>query len=247
MDWSSVWIWLCDFFSNPVVWNWIVGTVVVVLALRCIVLRAKCEELQYAKKDESLKNQIFPHTVRNKIEKFRIETKHLKKMTDGLYQEVNNLSDYLGQEAYSNNSSNESALVPISDEIEMLRNYIQTSCGGDADNIVINENIENYDFELPDRITVSMIENAFKHGDTSAPDFMKIDITEKENGNYEIVVKNKIKPEDVSKDRKLSGLGVQNMKDRIANYNEYSYDYEGKILKTSRNGYFYFKLLFKKI
>lgn len=247
MDFSSIWNWLCDFFSNPIVWNWIVGAVVVVLALRCVVLHARCEELQYAKNDESLKNQIFPHTIRNKIEKFRIETKHLKKQTDALYEEINSVSDFLGDEAYSKSNSEERTLTPISDEIEMMKKYIQTSCGGDSSNVEIRENIENYDFELPDRITVSMIENAFKHGDTSAPDFMKIDITEKENGNYEIVVRNKIKPEDVSKDGKLSGLGIQNMKDRIANYNEYSYEYEGKILKTSRNGYFYFKLLFKKI
>ena len=247
MDFSSIWNWLCDFFSNPVVWNWIVGAVVVVLALRCIVLHARCEELQYAKNDESLKNQIFPHTIRNKIEKFRIETKHLKKQTDALYEEINSVSDFLGDEAYSKSNSEERTLTPISDEIEMMKKYIQTSCGGDSSNVEIRENIENYDFELPDRITVSMIENAFKHGDTSAPDFMKIDITEKENGNYERVVRNKIKPEDVSKDGKLSGLGIQNMKDRIANYNEYNYEYKGSIYVANKKGYFYFKLLFKKI
>lgn len=247
MDLSGIWNWLCDFFSSPVMWNWIIGAVVVLLIWRCIVLHIRCDDLKYAKNDESLKNQIFPHTIRNKIEKFRVDTKHLKKQTDKLYEEINNVSDFLGEEAYNNMNSEDRELTHISDEIDMIRNYVKTSCGHNADNISINVKIINYDFELPDRITVSMIENAFKHGDTSAPDFMKIDILEKANGNFEIVVKNKIKPEDLSNDRKLSGLGIQNMKDRIANYNEYSYDYEAKLLKTSRNGYFYFKLLFKKI
>ena len=109
----------------------------------------------------------------------------------------------------------------------------------------MNVSVINYDFSLPDRITVSMIENAFKHGDVSAPDFMRIDITEKD-GNYEFVVKNKMRVEDVSKDWNLSGLGVQNMKDRISNYNEYNYEYKGSLHVASKNGYFYFKLLFEK-
>ena len=218
-----------------------------------IAITVKYYRLLHEKNDQLLKSRIFPHTIRNKIEMFRIKTKHLKKksdellelkrMADDLYDEINNVSDFLGDEAYN---SDDRVLVPISDEIDMIRNYIKTSCGQNASNIVLHVNVINYDFSLPDRITVSMIENAFKHGDTSAPDFMRIYITEKD-GDYEFVVKNKMRVEDYSGDRKLSGLGVQNMKDRIANYNEYSYEYEGKILKTSRNGYFYFKLLFKKI
>ena len=185
---------------------------------------------------------------------FRIKTKRLKKksdellelkkMADDLYDEINNVSDFLGDEAYN---SDDRVLVPISDEIDMIRNYIKTSCGQNASNIVLHVNVINYDFSLPDRITVSMIENAFKHGDTSAPDFMRIDITEKEKGDYEFVVKNKMRVEDYSGDRKLSGLGVQNMKDRIANYNEYNYEYKGSIYVANKKGYFYFKLLFKKI
>ncbi|MBO4875996.1 MAG: hypothetical protein J5542_11890 [Bacteroidales bacterium] len=218
-----------------------------------IAITVKYYRLLHEKNDQLLKSRIFPHTIRNKIEMFRIKTKHLKKksdellelkkMADDLYDEINNVSDFLGDEAYN---SDDRVLVPISDEIEMMKKYIQTSCGGDASNVTINENIENYDFSLPDRITVSMIENAFKHGDTSAPDFMRIYITEKD-GDYEFVVKNKMRVEDYSGDRKLSGLGVQNMKDRIANYNEYNYEYKGSIYVANKKGYFYFKLLFKKI
>ena len=75
---------------------------------------------------------------------------------------------------------------------------------------------------------------------------MRIYITEKD-GDYEFVVENKMRVEDYSGDRKLSGLGVQNMKDRIANYNEYNYEYKGSIYVANKKGYFYFKLLFKKI
>ena len=219
-----------------------------------LAITIKYNKLLHEKNDQLLKNRIFPHTIRNKIEMFRIKTKHLKKksdellelkrMADDLYDEINNVSDFLGDEAYN---SDDRVLVPISDEIDMIRNYIKTSCGQNASNIVLHVNVINYDFSLPDRITVSMIENAFKHGDTSAPDFMRIDITEKEKGDYEFVVKNKMRVEDYSGDRKLSGLGVQNMKDRIANYNEYNYEYKGSIYVANKKGYFYFKLLFKKI
>ncbi|MBR3799554.1 MAG: hypothetical protein IKK36_11670 [Bacteroidales bacterium] len=226
----------------------------VALLIWGIAITVKYNRLLHEKNDQLLKNRIFPHTIRNKIETFRIKTKHLKKksdellelkkMADDLYDEINNVSDFLGDEAYN---SDDRVLVPISDEIDMIRNYIKTSCGQNASNIVLHVNVINYDFSLPDRITVSMIENAFKHGDTSAPDFMRIDITEKEKGDYEFVVKNKMRVEDYSGDRKLSGLGVQNMKDRIANYNEYNDEYKGSIYVANKKGYFYFKLLFKKI
>ena len=223
------------------------------LLIWSVAITVKYYRLLHEKNDQLLKSRIFPHTIRNKIEMFRIKTKHLKKksdellelkkMADDLYEEINNVSDFLGNEA---NNFDDRVLVPISDEIEMMRNYIKTSHGHNANNVVIRVNIINYDFSLPDKITVSMIENAFKHGDVSAPDFMRIEITEKEKGDYEILVKNKIRVDDYSGDRKLSGLGVQNMKDRIANYNEYNYEYEGKLLSVARNGYFYFKLLFVK-
>ena len=74
----------------------ILGGIVLLLIWRCIVLEIKCHELSYAHKDESLKNQIFPHTVRNKIENYRIRTKELKKMTDDLCNEINGVSDFLG-------------------------------------------------------------------------------------------------------------------------------------------------------
>ncbi|MBR6066818.1 MAG: hypothetical protein IKP45_03365 [Bacteroidales bacterium] len=225
----------------------------VALLIWGIAITVKYNRLLHEKNDQLLKNRIFPHTIRNKIETFRIKTKHLKKksdellelkkMADDLYDEINNVSDFLGDEAYN---SDDRVLVPISDEIDMIRNYIKTSCGQNASNIVLHVNVINYDFSLPDRITVSMIENAFKHGDTSAPDFMRIYITEKD-GDYEFVVENKMRVEDYSGDRKLSGLGVQNMKDRIANYNEYNYEYKGSIYVANKKGYFYFKLLFKKI
>ena len=226
----------------------------VALLIWSVAITVKYYRLLHEKNDQLLKSRIFPHTIRNKIEMFRIKTKHLKKksddllelkrMADDLYDEINNVSDFLGDEAYN---SDDRVLVPISDEIDMIRNYIKTSHGQNTNNILLNVKFINYDFSLPDRITVSMIENAFKHGDTSAPDFMRIDITEKEKGDYEFVVKNKMRVEDVSKDRKLSGLGVQNMKDRIANYNEYNYEYKGSLYAANKNGYFYFKLLFKKI
>lgn len=218
-----------------------------------LAITIKYNKLLHEKNDQLLKNRIFPHTIRNKIETFRIKTKHLKKksdellelkkMADDLYEEINNVSDFLGNEA---NNFDDRVLVPISDEIEMMRNYIKTSHGHNANNVVIRVNIINYDFSLPDKITVSMIENAFKHGDVSAPDFMRIEITEKGKGDYEILVKNKIRVDDYSGDRKLSGLGVQNMKDRISNYNEYNYEYKGSMYVANKNGFFYFKLLFKK-
>lgn len=221
----------------------------VVLLIWCFISRSKRKILKREKNELILGFQSYPHIVRNKIDDLSERTNSLKGKVDALYEEINSVSDYLGEMAYGDVGSQEETLIPISEEIAMMRNYVKTSCEQSYDNIVINvdDKITDSDFKLPDQITVSMIENAFKHGDTFAPDFMKIDITEKKNGSYEIIVRNKIKADGITKKRELSGLGIKNMKERIANYNEYNYEYKGSLHTTNKRGYFYFKLLFEKI
>ena len=215
----------------------------VVLLIWCFISRSKRKILKREKNELILGFQSYPHIVRNKIDDLSERTNSLKGKVDALYEEINSVSDYLGEMAYGDVGSQEETLIPISEEIAMMRNYVKTSCEQSYDNIVINvdDKITDSDFKLPDQITVSMIENAFKHGDTFAPDFMKIDITEKKNGSYEIIVRNKIKADGITKKRELSGLGIKNMKERIANYNEYNYEYKGSLHTTNKRGYFYFK------
>ena len=221
----------------------------IVLLILCIISGRKRKRLKQEKNELLLKFQSYPHTARNKIDDLSERANNLKGKVDALYEEINSVSDYLGEIAYGDNGSQEAVLIPISEEIDMMRNYVKTSCEQNYDNIIINvdDKIGKSDFKLPGQITVSMIENAFKHGDTSAPDFMKIDITEKKNGSYEILVRNKIKADGIVKKGELSGLGIRNMKERIVNYNEYNYEYKGSLHTASKNGYFYFKLLFEKI
>lgn len=221
----------------------------IVLLILCIISGRKRNRLKQEKNELLLKFQSYPHTTRNKIDNLSERANSLKGKVDALYEEINSVSDYLGEMAYGDIGSQEETLIPISEEIAMMRNYVKTTCEQSYDNIVINvdDKIKDSDFKLPDQITVSMIENAFKHGDTFAPDFMKIDITEKKNGSYEIIVRNKIKADGIAKRRELSGLGINNMKERIANYNEYNYEYKGSLHTTNKRGYFYFKLLFEKI
>ena len=51
-----------------------------------IAITVKYNRLLHEKNDQLLKNRIFPHTIRNKIETFRIKTKHLKKKSDELLE-----------------------------------------------------------------------------------------------------------------------------------------------------------------
>ena len=218
----------------------------VVFLILYIVSRRRCKKLKREKQDILLKIQSLPLTIRSKMDNLCAKTIGLKSKVDALYMEINSISDYLGEKAHGDDDSLERILTPISEEIAMIKNYVNTSCDQNIDNVKINVNIKHDDFELPDKITVSMIENAFKHGDRSAPDFMKIDIIEKEKGNYEILVRNKIKFDAVSRIGDLGGLGIENMKDRISNYNEYNYEYKCSMYTASKDGYFYFKLLFEK-
>lgn len=218
----------------------------IVLLILYIISRRRCKKLKLEKQDILLKIQSLPLTIRSKMDNLCTKTIGLKSKVDALYMEINSISDYLSEKAYGDDDSLERILTPISEEIAMIKDYVKTSCDQNIDNVKINVNIKHDDFELPDKITVSMIENAFKHGDRSAPDFMKIDITEKKKGNYEILVTNKIKLDAVSRKGELGGLGIENMKDRISNYNEYNYEYKCSMYTASKDGYFYFKLLFEK-
>ena len=75
----------------------VLGIIGGLILIRWILVEVKCKKLSYALKDKTLKNKIFPHTIRNKIEYYRIQTKELKKLTDDFYNDINSVSDFLDE------------------------------------------------------------------------------------------------------------------------------------------------------
>lgn len=76
----------------------VLGIIGGLILIRWLYLAVKCNSLEHEKKDLILKYKALPHTMRNKIENYRIQTKDLKKMTDELCDEINNLSDFIGED-----------------------------------------------------------------------------------------------------------------------------------------------------
>lgn len=98
----------------------------VVLLIWSFISRRKSKILKREKNESILNFQSYPHTVRNKIDDLSERTNSLKGKMDALYEEINNVSDYLGEMAYGDIGSQEETIIPISEEITMMRNYVKT-------------------------------------------------------------------------------------------------------------------------
>jgi LytS/YehU family sensor histidine kinase len=155
-----------------------------------------------------LKFQLQPHTLNNILA-------HLKVFANKLYKGMDSLSETLDYILYKGNSN----LVSVQDEIEFIEKYLHLH------DLFITE-IESVKFDatkidkssayfdkscIPHLITAHFLENAFKHGDTNHPEFLKIEVSLIAS-SFQLTVINKIK-------NKMSngkeGIGLKNMKKRL--------------------------------
>lgn len=156
---------------------------------------------------EHLKFQIQPHTLKNILA-------GLKAVAGKLKRGMDSLSDTLDYILYHGNEN----LVPICEEEKFIEDYIGLNeiLISNRDSIKLKKNIDEdskYYTEpaIPHLITAHFVENAFKHGDVSHPEFLQIDIQLSSN-QFELVIVNRIR-----RKTQLSepGIGLQNVKKRL--------------------------------
>ena len=155
-----------------------------------------------------LKNQINPHFLFNTLNNISSLTQI---DPDAAQDAIAQLSDLLRYAMYETNKKT----VPISGEVEFMRNYISLM------KLRCNEKTEvkttfdiAQDVEIAPLLFISLIENAFKHGVSSSRSSM-IDIhLEQEYGSIVFACDNTNYPKDDA-DRSGSGIGIENTRRRL--------------------------------
>ena len=155
-----------------------------------------------------LKNQINPHFLFNTLNNISSLTQI---DPDAAQDAIAQLSDLLRYAMYETNKKT----VPISGEVEFMRNYISLM------KLRCNEKTEvkttfdiAQDVEIAPLLFISLIENAFKHGVSSSRS-STIDIhLEQKDGSIVFACDNTNYPKDDA-DRSGSGIGIENTRRRL--------------------------------
>ena len=241
--------------KNPIFWNWVIGILFAISLTLAIIFMIE----YYKIKDDNLKLQIEPHTIRNIIEDIRLKTKRIakdvnvrvyvenednaiKSKINSLHYEMESTCDFLSEIAEDNSRGKN--MNSIDEEFENVNRYLGFRANNDLSNITIENHITKPKFDVPSRITTPIIENAFKHGDVGASDFLKVSFVQ-DGDNYMIDVKNRVLKIGESL-AKTGGLGINNLKQRVKLYNEAQSSYTAYLDSANKNDFYYFRIVFEK-
>ncbi|HTN68042.1 MAG TPA: sensor histidine kinase [Dysgonamonadaceae bacterium] len=193
----------------------IVGlSVVIKMSARWAMVEAERKELEKEKTEAELKNlksQINPHFLLNTLNNIYalIEFNPPKAQTA-----VEELSKLLRHLLYDNNET----FVPLVNEVEFIKNYIELMRIRLSKNITLTTMVDispSSSTQIAPLIYISLIENAFKHGVSgSKKSFIDIQLKEQPNGIVEFICKNSYFPKSDT-DKSGSGIGLSQVKKRL--------------------------------
>ncbi len=193
----------------------IVGlSVAIKMSARWAMVETERKELEKAKTEAELKNlksQINPHFLLNTLNNIYALIEFNPPKAQIAVEELSKLLRHL---LYDNNDK----FVPLSKEVEFIKNYIELMRIRLAKNITLTTNIDilpSTSTQIAPLIYISLIENAFKHGISGNKDsFIDIQLKEKPNGVIEFICKNSYFPKSES-DKSGSGIGLNQVKRRL--------------------------------
>ncbi|MDP9076490.1 MAG: histidine kinase [Bacteroidota bacterium] len=161
-----------------------------------------------------LRSQINPHFLFNVL-----NTIYAMALVDGSKRSANAIQ-MLGDMMRFMLDDNHLDFIPLSNEISYLQNYIalQKLRLKDSDGIEISEKItiDNSDYEIVPMLLIPFVENAFKHGiDINQKSWISIILTCDQKGIWFNVRNSLHKADTNDPERKHSGIGLQNVKERL--------------------------------
>ncbi len=230
------------FWNNPHFWGMFISFILVVLGSSMLVLireRATNKELQqqmiYEKVTAELavlKLQISPHFLFNTLNNIRWLARQKSDETEGHILQLSELLRYMIYQANDNQ-------VLLSQEINHLNNYIdlQRMRLVNPDAVVFEVEGETEGIMIEPMLFIPFVENAFKYGlhsQQASRLHFRIHVTE---GYLHFYAENPIY-ETVMPSLEASGIGIQNVKKRLAFY----YPQQHDISITEEAGLFVVKL-----
>ncbi len=188
------------------------------------------KELEKAKTEaelQNLKNQVNPHFLLNTLNNIYA----LIDFNPGKAQQaVHDLSKLLRHILYDNNQR----FVPLLQEIDFIRNYIDLMRIRLADNINLTTQfdvIPASDTKVAPLIFISLIENAFKHGISGdKPSFIDVKLTENPEGVINFMCENSYFPKTES-DKSGKGIGMQQVQKRLDMLYPNGYVWDKQLIK----------------
>ena len=175
-------------------------------------LRQKNQQMEMAQRQEeldSLKHQLNPHFLFNTLNSIYAL---IAVSPDKAQQAVHELSKLLRFMLYENTPT-----VSIDDELAFVGNYVKLMKLRLGDKFPVNVRLdagECRSCEIAPLLFISPVENAFKYGNTGAPDaFIDIDISCHDD-MVECRISNRFTPQSES-DNKASGIGQINLRRRL--------------------------------
>ncbi len=167
-----------------------------------------------------LKNQINPHFLFNTLNNISSLT---QVDADEAQDAVMQLSDLLRYAMYETNKP----LVPLSGEVDFMRNYIDLMKLRCSERTTVNcqWSIGNDQLEIAPLLFISLIENAFKHG-VSSNRPSSIDIHMEQAGQELTFCCDNTNYPKSDDDRSGSGIGLENTRRRLELMYQNRYEWE---------------------
>lgn len=170
--------------------------------------RVELEAKNAVLETEHLKFQLQPHTLNNILSNLKIISSKLSKGMDALSETL----DYILYKGRTN-------LVSVEEELEFVKTYLRlndlflsTVDAIHVDTAKVDRSSRYFGTPcIPHLISAYFIENAFKHGDTRHPEFLRIRVI-LDQTSFQLHVANRIGQKAANKP---GGLGLQNMKKRL--------------------------------
>jgi len=160
---------------------------------------------------QMLKSQLNPHFLFNVLNNLYALAIQKSEDTPRLIARLSDLFEFMLYQSSKN-------MVPLSDEVELIKTYSELQRMKYGDRLEFNINFENGDAQrkVAPLILFPFIENCFKHGCSNDPGRPRIDI-DITLGQDQIVfqVSNSKPSKSTSVEKKAGGIGIENTRKRL--------------------------------
>lgn len=214
----SVWILIGSVFFFYIIWR------------KAIEREQKLREENLKYKYQNLKSQVNPHFLFNSLNTLSEIVYEDEKKADKYIQKLSGIYRYILE-------NEEIDLVPLSKEIEFVKQYFDIQKVRDNDKILLEINFQSADeYEVVPVSLQILVENALKHNSKSKKSPLKIYIAK---GNDCVVVSNNIQRKNIVEN--TSKKGLINLKERV------KLILDKDLILEENNNQFFVKLPFIKV
>lgn len=203
------------FFVNALLYGLVAGlSVAIKMTNGWYAVESARRELEKSRAEaelQNLKSQLNPHFLFNTLNNIY---SLIAFSPERAQEAVHDLSRLLRYVLYESSRQ----LVGLEKELDFIRNYVELMRIRLPENVELKTEISAVrpDAEIAPLLFISLIENAFKHGvSNNKPSYIHLDIHQ--TGDLVVCyLRNSYFPKDAQQDKSGSGIGISNLRKRLA-------------------------------